>query len=151
MDKVGQVGERCRHAVTVALEGHQAGWRYPLAVLDEAVEGPPQRHQAGNLAGMRIGDSAGQNAMHDLPPLLDTALLEPGIERIDVRKEPRWHRRRIPALIFAGLLIAAFVAQFLTLHRGAPYGITNRLFVAVLMAWLISNSLWLSSALKQKA
>lgn len=60
---------------------------------------------------------------------------------------PAWRRRRVPALIFAGLLIVAFVAQFMTLHRGAPYGITNRLFVAVLMAWLISNSLWLASAM----
>jgi hypothetical membrane protein len=56
---------------------------------------------------------------------------------------PSWRRRRMPALVFAGLLAAAFAAQFLTLHRGAPYGITNRIFVAILMAWLISNSLWL--------
>jgi len=60
---------------------------------------------------------------------------------------PRWRRHRTPALVFAGLLVVAFVAQFLTLHRGAPYGITNRLFVAVLMAWLISNSLWLKAVL----
>jgi hypothetical membrane protein len=58
---------------------------------------------------------------------------------------PSWRRHRIPALSFAGLLAVAFVAQFLTLHRGAPYGIANRIFVAVLMAWLISNSLWLAS------
>lgn len=58
---------------------------------------------------------------------------------------PLWRRRRAPALTFAALLAAAFVAQFLTLHRGAPYGITNRLFVVVLLAWLISNSLWLRS------
>lgn len=63
---------------------------------------------------------------------------------------PLWRRRRTPALAFAGLLVVAFVAQFLTLHRGAPYGITNRLFVAVLMAWLISNSLWLKSAVTKK-
>ena len=62
---------------------------------------------------------------------------------------PGWRRHRTPALAFAGLLIVAFVAQYLTLHKGAPYGITNRLFVAVLMAWLILNSLWLkSSAIK---
>ena len=61
-----------------------------------------------------------------------------------------WRRRRTPALVFAGLLIAAFVAQFLTLHRGAPYGITNRLFVAVMMAWLISNSFWLKSVVTAK-
>jgi len=63
---------------------------------------------------------------------------------------PTWQRRRTPALIFAGMLAIAFVAQFLTLHRGAPYGITNRLFVAVLLAWLISNSLWLKSAADQR-
>jgi hypothetical protein len=50
-----------------------------------------------------------------------------------------WQRRKGAALGFAALLIAAFVAQFLTLHRGAPYGITNRVFVAVLM----STSFWL--------
>jgi len=56
---------------------------------------------------------------------------------------PDWRGHRTPALIFAGLLAVAFVGQFLTLHRGAPYGIANRLFVAILMAWLILNSVWL--------
>jgi len=54
------------------------------------------------------------------------------------------------AIAFAGLLIAAFVAQYLTLHKGSPYGITNRLFVAVLMAWLISKSLWLKSPMIER-
>lgn len=54
-----------------------------------------------------------------------------------------WQRRKYPALGFAALLIAAFIAQFLTLHRGAPYGITNRVFVAILMSWFISTSFWL--------
>lgn len=63
---------------------------------------------------------------------------------------PHWHRHRTPALVFAVLLVIAFVAQFLTLHRGAPYGITNRLFVAVLMAWFISNSFWLKSVAAKK-
>ncbi|HEX7854973.1 MAG TPA: DUF998 domain-containing protein [Sphingobium sp.] len=61
-----------------------------------------------------------------------------------------WRPYGMPALIFAGLLAIAFLAQFLTLHRGAPYGITNRLFVAVLMAWLISNSLWLRTIASAK-
>ncbi len=37
-------------------------------------------------------------------------------------------------------LLAAFIAQFLTLHRGAPYGLTNRLFVAVLMVWFLATT-----------
>ena len=62
---------------------------------------------------------------------------------------PGWRRYRTLALAFSGFSIAAFVAQYLTLHKGAPYGVTNRVFVAVLMAWLILNSLWLqSSAIK---
>lgn len=62
---------------------------------------------------------------------------------------PHWRTRRTPALVFAGVMLAAFVAQALTLHRGAPYGITNRLFVVVLMAWLISNSFWLKAAMRE--
>ena len=57
-----------------------------------------------------------------------------------------WRDRRRPALIFSGLLAIAFIGQFLTLHRGAPYGIANRLFVTILMAWLFANSLWLKRA-----
>lgn len=62
------------------------------------------------------------------------------------RGTPYWRSRRAPALSLALLLIAAFVAQFLTLHRGAPYGITNRLFVAILLAWLATVSIWLKRA-----
>ena len=84
------VGEGGGHAVPVALERYQAGRGYPLGMLDEAVEGPPQRHQAGNLGGMRISNGPGQNAMLDLAPLRDAMRLEPGIERIDIR-EGRHH------------------------------------------------------------
>jgi hypothetical protein len=65
--------------------------------------------------------------------------------------DPSWRRHRMPALSFAGLLAVAFVAQVLTLHRGAPYGIANRVFVAVLMAWLISNSLWLAAVSAERS
>jgi hypothetical protein len=60
---------------------------------------------------------------------------------------PRWRRHRAAALAFAGLLIAAFVAQYLTLHKGAPYGITNRLFVGLMVTWFITNSLWLKAVI----
>lgn len=69
---------------------------------------------------------------------------------LSYRGSPDWRRYRNPALAFVALLIAAFVAQYLTLHRGAPYGITNRLFVAVLMAWFIANSLWLRTVAIRK-
>ncbi|MFA5968195.1 MAG: DUF998 domain-containing protein [Sphingomonas sp.] len=55
----------------------------------------------------------------------------------------RWRHRQLPAIALTAVLLVAFFAQYFTLHRGAPYGLTNRFFVAVLMAWLISNALWL--------
>lgn len=48
-----------------------------------------------------------------------------------------WRSFRWMGLGLAAALLAAFIAQFLTLHRGAPYGLTNRLFVAVLMVWFL--------------
>lgn len=54
-----------------------------------------------------------------------------------------WRRWRASALGLSALLTVAFLAQFFTLHRGAPYGLTNRAFVAILVFWLISTSLWL--------
>ena len=51
-----------------------------------------------------------------------------------------WRSYRWIGLGLAIALLAAFVAQFLTLHRGAPYGWTNRLFVAVLIVWFLSTA-----------
>lgn len=59
--------------------------------------------------------------------------------------DPRRRPHVRVALALAGLLIAAFLAQYLTLHRGAPFGVTNRLFVTVLIVWLLTNSFWLRS------
>lgn len=64
---------------------------------------------------------------------------------------PHWRRRRIPALALAGLLVITFAAQIMTLHKGAPYGLTNRLFVATLMLWLIVTSLWLRTSARTAA
>ena len=78
------VRERGRHAVAVAVEVYEAGRRYPLGVLDEAIEGPPRRHQACHLVGMHVGDGAGQDAMRDLAPLLDATPLQPDVQGIQI-------------------------------------------------------------------
>jgi hypothetical membrane protein len=65
---------------------------------------------------------------------------------LSYRRSEHWRRRRAAGAGFAALLLIAFLAQFFTLHKGAPYGLTNRAFVAILMAWLISTSLWLRAA-----
>lgn len=51
-----------------------------------------------------------------------------------------WRGYRWVGTVLAIALLAAFIAQFLTLHRGAPYGLTNRLFVAVLMIWFLATA-----------
>jgi len=56
---------------------------------------------------------------------------------------PRWKSYQAKSLIFTALILIAFVIQFLTLHRGAPYGLANRLFVALLFLWLFATSIQL--------
>lgn len=50
--------------------------------------------------------------------------------------DSRWKGARLPALLIVIALLGAFVVQYLTLHRGAPYGFTNRAFVLIVMSWL---------------
>ena len=84
------VRERGRHAVAVALEVHEARRGHALGLLDKAVKGSPQSHQARNLAGMRIGHAARNDAMHDLAPLGDALPFEPGIQAIEIREVRQW-------------------------------------------------------------
>jgi len=49
----------------------------------------------------------------------------------------RWRSYRRISLILFSLVVLAFVLQFLTLRKGAPYGLANRLFIAVLLVWII--------------
>jgi len=43
-------------------------------------------------------------------------------------------------MVLTLLILIAFVIQFRTLHRGMPYGLANRLFLAVLFAWFFATS-----------
>jgi hypothetical protein len=44
------------------------------------------------------------------------------------------------ALGLALAVVLTFLLQFFTLHKGMPYGLTNRLFVIVLLSWLICTA-----------
>jgi hypothetical protein len=44
------------------------------------------------------------------------------------------------ALALALAVVLAFLLQFFTLRKGMPYGLTNRLFVVVLLSWLICTA-----------
>lgn len=54
--------------------------------------------------------------------------------------QPCWRPFQRTAAILASLIVIAFILQFLTLHRGMPYGLTNRFFVIVLFAWMFAIS-----------
>lgn len=58
---------------------------------------------------------------------------------------PSWRSFRGTAWILTSLILAGFVIQFLTLHKGMPYGLANRFFVLVLLAWLFGVTLRLRS------
>jgi hypothetical protein len=55
--------------------------------------------------------------------------------------DTRWRTYQRTALILTSLIAIAFIVQFLTLHRGMPYGLANRFFVAVLFAWFLATSI----------
>jgi hypothetical protein len=59
-------------------------------VLDKAIKGPPQRHQARHFLRPDVSDGARKATMHDLTPQRDTALLEPDVERIEVGEARHW-------------------------------------------------------------
>jgi len=54
---------------------------------------------------------------------------------------PRMRDFRQTSWMLTGLILVAFVVQFLTLHKGMPYGLANRFFVIVLLIWLLAISL----------
>jgi len=55
----------------------------------------------------------------------------------------RWSSYRRTSIVLLCLIALAFVLQFLTLRKGAPYGLANRFFISVVLAWLIATSLQL--------
>ena len=51
-----------------------------------------------------------------------------------------WRSYRRTAWTLTALILLGFAVQFLTLHKGMPYGLANRFFVVVLLAWLFAVS-----------
>ena len=53
----------------------------------------------------------------------------------------RWRAYQRTAVALTLLVVVAFVFQFLTMHRGMPFGIANRFFVTVLFAWFLTTAI----------
>jgi hypothetical protein len=97
--------------------------------------------------------STSSGAIHDISFLVNvgsiliaTVLLSAGFGR-----SPAWRSYRRTAWILTSLIFIGFVVQFLTLHKGMPYGLANRFFVAVLLAWLFAASFQLRGRLHEQA
>lgn len=59
---------------------------------------------------------------------------------LGVRSDSRWASYQRTAIALTLLVVLAFIFQFLTLHRGMPYGIANRFFITVLFAWFLATA-----------
>ena len=101
-----------RHTVAVPLEADQAGWRHPLALLDKAVEGRWCRHQGSPFRGPDLRDRARQRAVPHARPLLDAALLQPGVHRRQIREIPHQQKDLV-----AGILHVLLDLSFLPARR----------------------------------
>jgi hypothetical protein len=55
--------------------------------------------------------------------------------------DPRWRAFQRTAATLASLLVFAFVLQFLTAYFEVLYGLANRFFATVLIAWLLAISI----------
>jgi multidrug transporter EmrE-like cation transporter len=60
---------------------------------------------------------------------------------VSFRSHPWWRAYQGVAIALTSIVVIAFFIQFFTLRRGAPYGLTNRLFVIVLFVWLFATSI----------
>lgn len=80
--------------------------------------------------------------IHDISFLVNigSILLAIVLLSVSFGSQPRWRPYRRTALTLAGLVVLAAVLQFLTLHKGMPYGLANRLAVTMLLAWLLATS-----------
>src|SRR5205823_9001042 len=96
-------------------------------------------------------DSHGRHPHDELPRKRGKHYPRGVLLSVSFGSDPRWHTYRRTALTMAAVVVIAFVLQFLTLHRGAPYGLANRFFVAMLLAWLLTTSIRLRVLARDRA
>jgi hypothetical protein len=87
------------------------------------------------------GPSTRSGHIHTLSFFVNIAsiILAVGLLTASFGSDPRWHSYRRVSVVLVSLIALAFVLQFLTLRKGAPYGLANRFFVCTLFAWFIAT------------
>jgi uncharacterized protein DUF998 len=88
------------------------------------------------------GTSTRHGDIHDWSFLVNVAslLVATILLAIGFTLDEKWRSYRLTIWILTALVPIGFAIQFLTLHKGAPYGLANRLLVVILLAWLLTTS-----------
>jgi hypothetical protein len=107
------------------------------AAFDTDLPGMPDT-RAGDIHGISF-------LVNVLTVMLSTILIS-----FSFGSDSRWRDYRGVALALTSLILVAFVLQFLTLHKGMPYGYTNRFFVIALFTWFLWTSNRLRSVSRSK-
>ena len=91
-------------------------------------------------------------AIHDMSFLVNVGsiFLASVLLSVSFGAHPAWRSYRRTAWILTSLILLGFVVQFLTLHKGMPYGLANRFFVVVLFAWLFAVSFRLRASPREQ-
>ena len=97
------------------------------AIFPTDLQGAPLT-RSGNIHNMSFLVNVGSI-------FLATVLLAAGFG-----SDSRWRTYQRTAIALTLLVVVAFIFQFLTLHRGMPYGIANRFFIVVLFAWFLTTA-----------
>lgn len=97
--------------------------------------------------------STSTGAIHDMSFLVNVGsiLVATVLLSASFGGHPAWRSYRRTAWLLTSLIFIAFVVQFLTLHKGMPYGLANRFFVAVLFVWLFAVSFRLRETAREQA
>ena len=90
---------------------------------------PPGPSRSGEIHSISFMVNAGSI-------LLASVLLSVGFG-----SDPRWRSFQRTAAALASLLVFAFVLQFFTAYFELLYGLANRFFAAMLVAWLLAISI----------
>lgn len=87
-----------------------------------------------------------ESDIHDLSFLINVFCFLVAIPLVSVGlRGERWRSFRPKAIGLAAFVVLSFAVFFPTRHKGMPYGITNRIFVSALLAWMIALALHLKS------